>query len=75
MVSDTWDGVERRVTRDELHMEHHEFIKALIEKERRKQELWEKIKENVGSWALICVLGFIAWSAMDSFIHYLKTKP
>lgn len=76
MTSNEWDGIERRSNRsDELHKEHHEFIKALIEKEHRKQELWEKIQTNVGSWALIAIITFIALSSWDSVVHYLRGRP
>lgn len=73
-MNSNWDGIERRKNYDNMHFEHHEFIKALITKERRKQELWEKIKGNVGTWAFIIVLGFITLSLWDSILNYLKTK-
>lgn len=70
-----WNGVERRATREAVHQEHHDFIKSLIEKEKRKQELWEKIQENVGSWAMIAILTFIVFASWESVVNFLRGKP
>ena len=39
------------------HKEHHEFIEAMIEKERRKQEMWEKVKAHVLGWGIVAIVG------------------
>lgn len=41
----------------ETHREHHEFISILIERERRKTELWEKIKAQVAGSLILSGLG------------------
>jgi hypothetical protein len=37
----------------ETHREHHDFVQALIQKENRKQELWENVKAQVLGWGVI----------------------
>lgn len=51
--------------------EHQTFINVLVAREMRKQERSEKIKAQVGGWAIIAVLGGIgmfAWSVFQRFI-------
>ena len=43
---------------------HHRFIKAEIEKEARKQEIWDRLKGNVIFWALTgttAAIGLALW--------------
>lgn len=44
---------------DELHREHHAFMTAWISEQKRRQERSEKIKAQVGGWAIVTVLGAI----------------
>lgn len=86
-----WDGVDRRsnttLSKDDikeaidfamerhLHSDSHQFIISLIEKEKRKTELWEKIKAGVGTWAAIGVVGFfiaLVWQDMISYFRGIK---
>lgn len=49
----------------EAHDSQHEFLASWIEREKRKAELWDKIKTSVlqnGAWAL--VLGLIAMAGL-----------
>ena len=41
---------------EELHREHHDFIKTWIERQKRKDERWDKIKTQVGGWGIIAFL-------------------
>mgnify|MGYP000899650233 CR=1 FL=1 len=56
---------------DETHREHHSFIKQWIEKEQRKAERWDKIKTQVGGWAIVTFLGGIGTAAYHAF-NYLR---
>lgn len=41
------------------HKEHHEAIEAIILREKRKQEMWQKIKTQVLGWGIIALIGWI----------------
>ena len=56
---------------EEIHKEHHAFVAEWLEQQRRKQERAEKIKAQVGGWAVITALGGIGKFAYDAFL-YLK---
>lgn len=46
----------------ETHSDHHEWIKSQIRKEKRRQEMWVKIKTQVIGWGIIAIAGSIgAW--------------
>lgn len=51
----------------EIHQEHHEFIRQWIEKQKRREERFEKIKTQVGGWAVIAFLGGIGTAAYHLF--------
>lgn len=53
---------------EELHREHHEFIRTWIAKQQRKDERWDKIKTQVGGWAIIAFLGGIGKAMYDAAI-------
>lgn len=60
---------------EELHREHHDFIKTWIEKQKRKEERWDKIKTQVGGWAIVSALGGIGtavWHAAQYLKDHLK---
>lgn len=46
------------LTHDE-HSHHHDFIEAMIKKEERKQETWQKVKVHVLGWGAIGIIGSI----------------
>lgn len=56
----------------EIHQEHHEFIGAWIQREKRKQELWEKVKAQVFGWGVIAALGGIAYAVYEWARNHLK---
>lgn len=55
----------------EQHSEHHEFVQSWIEKQRLRNERAEKIKTQVGGWAIISFLGGIGSAAYHAF-QYLR---
>ncbi len=59
---------------DELHREHHAFMTAWIDEQKRKRERHEKIKAQVGGWLIITILSSIGTLAYQGFLwakeHY-----
>lgn len=50
----------------ETHAHHHQIFETWIERENRRAERWEKIRAQVGGWAVIGFLsgvGYAAWEA------------
>ncbi len=61
--------LEKRAKIDaEIHMEHHEFIRTLIEKEQRKQALWDAVQKQVFGWGAVALIGFLG----DYILSHLK---
>lgn len=56
---------------EQMHAEHHAYIAEMVEAAKRKRERAEKIKTQVGGWAIVTILGGIGKFAYDTFI-YLK---
>ena len=60
-----------------IHSDAHTFVEVLMEKEKRKQELWEAIKKHVYGWTAVAVVGFVAASVwhevMDSLTKFFYT--
>lgn len=56
---------------EDTHREHHEFIREWIEERKRKREWRDRIKAQVGGWAIITLLGGIGTGAYQAF-QYLK---
>lgn len=54
---------------NDLHATHHKFVEMCMEREERKREMWEKIKAQVGGWAIIGVLGAIGTAVYNLFIQ------
>jgi len=51
--------LDRRRGQEIEHKEHHAFVQKMIEREERKQEMWEKIKAQVLGWGVIALVGGI----------------
>jgi hypothetical protein len=64
--------VSSRVVTDAVHSEHHDFIAHWIEREKRKEEVYNKIKVQVGGWGIILVLsgiGYAVWEWIRSAVR------
>jgi len=58
----------------EEHKRHHDALERFIEREDRRTAFYEKVKAQVGGWAVIAVLGTLgagAWYAAKEFIRAL----
>lgn len=56
---------------EEMHREHHDFIREYIEERRIKRERVEKIKTQVMGWGIVSLLGGIGTGVYHSF-QYLR---
>jgi hypothetical protein len=60
--------VAAQIMPEELHREHHDLIAELIAEMRRKRERAEKIKAQVGGWAIITILSAIGTGVYQLFL-------
>lgn len=65
---------ERARLEPEVHAEHHAFVKALMERERRKTELWEKVKTQVLGWGLIAAVGTLG-TIIFEWLQHMRGQP
>jgi|LakMenEpi03Aug12_release.lakeMendotaPanAssembly.Ray.scaffolds.fasta_scaffold25435_3 hypothetical protein len=47
------------------HAEHHEFIRAMIAREKVKAERWEAIQKQVLGWGVIALIGAIGHAVSE----------
>ncbi|MEC5163739.1 hypothetical protein [Janthinobacterium sp. CG_S6] len=52
---------------DDMHREHHAYLVEVIDEKRRKRERAEKIKAQVGGWAIITALSGLGTAAYQGF--------
>lgn len=43
----------------EAHQEHHEFVRTLIEREHRRQVLWDEVLKQILGWGAIAAIGVL----------------
>jgi fumarate reductase subunit D len=60
---------ESRTISYETHHYHHEFIDSLIDKNNKRTELYDKLKEHVAKAGLLGVITFILWSGWHYISH------
>lgn len=62
IISAVNEALDKRRGEDTEHKSDHAFLRMLEERERRKDEMWEKVKTQVLGWGIIAVVGGIgAW--------------
>jgi len=57
---------------DEIHMEHHQFISEWIVRSRRRAEMFDKIRTQVGGWGVIAVLSGIGYAVWEWVRTHLR---
>ena len=72
-INQKLDQITQRIamTPDDEHKEHHDFMKQMIEKEKRKQETYDAIRNKIltgGAWAFVCGVGMLFWYAFKDVI-------
>lgn len=58
--------------------DHKSFVESLLLKEKRKQELWLKVKQQTLVWVLTGALGYffyLAWDGLKHTINSDKKEP
>lgn len=53
----------------EEHIAHHAAIKTMIDRENRKAERAERLKTQVGGWAIITMLGLIGKATWTGWLY------
>lgn len=58
----------------EVHMlsDHHQFVKQLIDKQQRRDELWQKVKADVATKGILAVVTFAGVIVYTDFIGWIK---
>jgi hypothetical protein len=51
-----------------------QWIETQIEKQRVKNRMMERVSESSVSWALIAVLGFLAWAVWNHILEIFRAK-
>lgn len=54
------------------HREHHEAFSVWIDRQNKNAAFWEKMKEQVGGWAILGVLSAIGYGAWQSFLFFVS---
>jgi len=66
--------VAAQIMPEDIHREHHALIAEMIADLKRKRERHEKIKAQVGGWAVITILSTMGTLAYNGFLwakeHY-----
>jgi hypothetical protein len=52
----------------EEHRDHHRAVQIWLEDQRRKAEFRDKVKQQIGGWAVISFLTAIGYAAWNGFI-------
>ncbi len=54
----------------EKHMisDQHQFVQTWMQKEQRKQELWEKAKAHVAGWGMVTLVVFL-FTLLREYFH------
>lgn len=53
----------------ETHARHHQVFETWLERENRRAEFREKVRQQVGGWVAISILsaiGYFAWEAVKA---------
>ena len=68
---DVKDAVNSAMERH-LSSDSHAFVKTLIEKEARRQEMWSKVKTSILTWGVLALLGYMVVVFWQDFLYNLK---
>lgn len=56
----------------ELHLEHHDYISALIVREQKRAELYEKLKAHVLGWGIVGIVTGLGYALLSWFRDHMK---
>lgn len=66
-VLDQRDSIDKHT-----HHAHHEYVSQLLLREERRDIFRDKIRAQIGGWALISLLsaiGYAAWQGFQTLVH------
>lgn len=49
--------------------DHHLFIRDMIERRKKREERWEKVRQNVIGWAIIGIIGGVGHQGYQLLIY------
>ena len=52
----------------ETHSVHHRFVARRIEREEKRDAMWEKIRAQVTGWSIIVILGSVGTAVTAYFL-------
>ncbi len=58
---------------DQVHVEHHVFIQAMIEREKRRSRLFEKVESQILGWGAVAIAGAIGTVLLRAIKSYLNS--
>lgn len=61
----------RRSIDEETHRQDHEFLKTWREREMRKRDSREKVREQVVGWSIITMLSGVGYAAYRGAVNLL----
>jgi hypothetical protein len=59
----------------EVHVEHHAFLEQWIAKEKRKQELYEKVKAHVMGWGIVSLIVATIGGLGATALEFFRSLP
>lgn len=54
------------------HADDHTFLRAWIDRERRRNERWDKIMTSFFGWLLIGVTGYIGTKGIELLVNFFR---
>jgi hypothetical protein len=58
----------------ETHRDHHDYVAALIERDRERAQMYRRIQEHIVQWGIIGVLSGIVWLVWYWFSSVINPK-
>lgn len=56
------------------HRDHHDALTMFIAEQKARVEFKEKIKQQVGGWAIITILSAIGYAVWHWFLFFLENR-
>ena len=69
---------QRNAVDDQTHRLHHDFVTRLIEREKLRQERWEKWRTHVMGWATVAAITgavYLLGAGVQQWLKQLFNRP
>jgi len=63
---------ERDAFDGRTHSDHHRFVEEWIEERKRKEERYERLRQQVIGWGIITVLTGVGYGSYHLFVEFVK---